>query len=270
MVTPGYLEVLNARMLRGRDITWADNATAPRVVLVNQAWIDRFMPGKDPLGHQLRINQRPPATIVGVVPDLHPEDVAEDRRDAIYTPMLQSRHALARVLVRGENGRLVTGDIVRDAVERVDAELPLTEVSTLHEAIFADKKLLDAFSALFFTFGVGALLLTAAGVYGIVAFGVTRRRKEFGVRMALGARSTDIGSLVLKQGGRQIAFGLGVGLPLAIGLSLAMSSAIDVMRPASVTAYAVPIVMLALTAVVALAVPARRAAGVQPLQALRD
>jgi len=270
-VTPGYLEALDGRLLRGRDIAWSDNAAAPRVALVNQAWVDRYMPGKDPLGHQLVVNGQAPKTIVGVVPDLHPHDVNEDRGDAIYAPMLQSRYVLARLLVRGGgDAGLVSGERLRDAVESVDGDLPISEVSSLHEAIFADKKILDAFGTLFFAFGVGALLLTAAGVYGIVAFSVTRRRKEFGVRMALGARSADIGSLVLRQGGRQIAIGLGIGLPLAVGLSVAMASVIDVMRPASVTAYAVPIGMLAVTAVIALAVPARRAARVQPLQALRD
>jgi putative ABC transport system permease protein len=269
-VTPGYLETLDATLVRGRDLRWSDNAAAPRVALVNTAWVAKYMAAADPIGHTVSINGGAPYTIVGVVPDLHPNDVDDDRRrDAIYTPMQQSPYALARVLVRTTSPPAALGEQLRDAVLAVDPGLPLFEMATLHEAIFADKKVLDAFGGLFFAFGVGALVLTAAGLYGIVAFSVARRTREFGVRMALGATAREVRILVLRQGGRQVLVGLGIGLALGALLAVALRSAVQAIDAGNVSAYAIPVVLLLLTASAALLVPARRASKLEPVKALR-
>jgi putative ABC transport system permease protein len=269
-VTPGFLETLDAKVVGGRDLAWSDNDRSPRVALVNTAWVAKHMAGADPIGHRVSVQDGDPYTIVGIVPDLHPNDVdGDNRRDAIYTPMQQASYVLARILVRTDTRPEALTEQLRDAVLAVDPDLPLFEVATLHDAIFADKKILDAFGGLFFAFGIGALLLTATGLYGIVTFSVARRTREFGVRMALGATAREVKLLVLRQGGRQVVLGLGIGLALGALLAVALRSAVQAIDVGNAGAYAIPVVLLLLTASVALLVPARRASKLEPVRALR-
>ena len=129
---------------------------------------------------------------------------------------------------------------------------------------------LDAFGVLFAAFGGGALFLAIVGVYGVVAFGVTQRTREFGVRIALGAQHADILSLVVRQGGRPVLIGTAIGLVLAVGLHRALAALIDVIQPGDLAIIGGVIGVLVVTAATALLVPARRAAGTEPLQALRQ
>jgi predicted permease len=268
-VTPGFLEVLGARPLRGRDLAWSDDADAEPVALVNETWVRRFSSDRDPVGRSLTLFDAGRFTIVGVVPDLQVQDPEDGAAQGVYLSMLQSRPWGVRILARTAGDPLALASAVRGRVEAVDPDLPVFEIATLHDAIYADKRVLDAFGTLFGVFGAGALFLTVVGLYGVVSFGVTQRTREVGVRMALGADRREIAALVLRQGLRPLAIGGGIGLLLALGLARGIGSAIDFIDALDPLVFAGVFGALGLTAVSALLLPARRASAIEPLRALR-
>ncbi len=158
---------------------------------------------------------------------------------------------------------------IRDALRRVDADMPISDIFTLHEAVYRDKRVPDVLSTLFLLFGVGALSLTAVGLYGVVSFAMTQRTREIGIRLALGATRSQVIQLVVGQGGRHIVAGLIAGMFLAIGLSRGFSAAVEQMPPADLPLLLGIAAALTVTAAAALFVPARRAATLQILNALR-
>jgi predicted permease len=269
-VTPGFLAVLESGVVRGRDIDWRDDQNAPAVALVNESWVARWSPDREPLGRIIEIGARR-MEIVGVVPDLLPRDIEEEQQHGVYAPYLQREGPInVRLMARGPADALALVQPMRAAIVAVDPDLPVEEFATLYDAIFADKKILDAFSMLFFVFGLGALFLTIIGIYGVVSFSVSRRTREIGVRVALGARGSDIARLVLGDGGRQIAIGGAVGMLLAWALSRALASAIEPVLQADMLIFTAVLAMLVITGLIALLVPTRRALSVEPVRALRS
>jgi ABC-type antimicrobial peptide transport system permease subunit len=203
------------------------------------------------------------------VPDLQIQDPDETRGDGMYLPALQDSYYNTRIIALASGDPLALTSVVRDRVAAVDPDLPLFEIASLHDAIYSDASVLDAFGVLFAVFGGGALFLAIVGVYGVVAFGVTQRTREFGVRIALGARREDILSLVMRQGARSVLIGTAIGLLLAIALHRAIAALIDFIEPGDLAVVGGVVGVLVITAVTALLVPARRAAGIEPLRALR-
>jgi hypothetical protein len=269
LVTPGFFDLMGAGAIRGRALDWRDDASAPGAAVVNQSWVRRFSPDRDPLGRWIWFGERG-LQVVGVVPDLQMQDPGDLRGDGVYASMLQMRPYAARVMARASGDPLALTPLVRDAAEAVEPDLPLFEVATLHEAIYADKRVLDAFGALFAVFGLGALFLTIVGIYGVVSFAVARRAREIGVRMALGASRARIIRLVLGQGARLIALGTGAGLAIAFGISHALAAASQFFQPAGAPTYLAIAATLMATAAAALLRPARRALKLQPTEALRQ
>jgi predicted permease len=268
MITPGFFDVVGARVLRGRGIGWRDKPGATVAAVVNTSWVRRFSPDRDPIGRRIWLGERM-LEIVGVVPDLQMQDPEDRRGDGMYVSLLQSRPYAIRVLARTQGDPLALTSVVRDAAESIDPDLPLFEVSSLYDAIYSDKKVLDAFGALFFAAGVGSLLLTMVGLYGIVSFAVASRTREIGVRVALGASRGNIARLVIGQGSKLIAIGIAVGLAIAVGLSHALAAATEFFQPAGVLTYLVIAGALVATAAVALLRPVRRALALAPIDALR-
>jgi len=268
LVTPGFLDVLGAQVTRGRDLNWQDVATAPAVALVNQSWVRKFSNDRDPIGRQVWFDDLA-LEIVGVVPDLQMQDPGDPASDGVYASLLQVRPYVVRVMVRTAGDPLALTGAVRDAVEAVDRDLPLFEIATLREAIYADKKVLEAFGGLFFLFGVGALFLTVLGLYGVVSFAVRQRSREIGVRVALGATPRDVAALVLRQGAWLVGAGMAVGLLIAFALSRAMAANVDFIRPAAPLTYVAIAGVIGVTALAGLLRPVRRAVGLPPMTALR-
>jgi putative ABC transport system permease protein len=268
MITPGFFEVVGARVVRGRGIEWSDKPGSPVAAVVNTSWVQRFSPDREPIGRKIWLGERM-LEVVGVVPDLQMQDPGDRRGDGIYVSMLQSRPYAIRVLARTRGDPLALTAVVRDAAESIDPDLPLFEVSSLYDAIYSDKKVLDAFGALFFAAGVGALLLTMVGLYGIVSFAVASRTREIGVRVALGASRGNIARLVIGQGSKLIAIGVAAGLVIAVGLSHALAAATEFFQPAGALTYVAIAVALVATAAAALVRPVRRALALAPVEALR-
>ena len=268
LVSPGFFDVLGAHVVRGRAIEWSDGANAPAVAVVNESWIRQFSRDRDPIGRRIWFGDLK-LRIVGVVPDLQMQDPGDHNADGVYASLLQVRPYVVRIMVRAQGRPLALMPQVRDAVQAVDPDLPLFEVATLRDAIYADKKVLDAFGTLFFLFGLGALFLTMVGLYGVVSFAVRERVREIGVRVALGARPTDVVTLVLRQGMPLVGIGTGLGLLIAFGLSHAMAAQVEFVHPASTLTYVAIAATLGATAMAALIGPTRRALMLQPMRALR-
>ena len=268
MITPGFLDVLDARVLRGRGIEWSDGAGAPLVAVVNESWVRRFSPDRDPIGRRIHLGDRA-LEVVGVAPDLQMQDPGDRRGDGVYVSMLQMRPYAVRVMARGAGNPLSLTTAVRDAVESVDPDLPLFEIAELYDAIYADKKVLEAFGALFFVFGIGALFLTMVGVYGVVSHAVTQREREIGVRVALGASRWNVTRLVLGQGLRLVGIGTAIGLVIAFGLSHALAAATEFLQPAGALIYVALAGALLATAAAGLLRPVQRALALAPMEALR-
>jgi predicted permease len=268
-VTPGYFEVLGARVLAGRGLTWQDDAAAPAVAVVSEAFVRRFSPDRDPLGRRVFLGSRA-LTIVGIVPDLMPRDIQERRTDGLFASILQFRPFAVRVVARGAGDPATLAPLLRQATGRVDADLPLYEVFTVREAALRDKAVLEVLSSLFLLFGSGALGLTAVGLYSVVAFAVALRTREFGIRLALGATRADIARLVAAQGGTQIAVGLATGIALAIGLTRAFAAAVEGAPAGDGQVLLVIVAAVSATAAAAMAVPARRATSIEIVAALKS
>jgi predicted permease len=267
-VTPGFFDVLEARVLRGRGIEWRDGPDAPTVAVVNESWIRRYSSNRDPMGRRLWFDDRA-FEIVGVVPDLQMQDPEDVAGDGVYASLLQTHPYAMRVILRTAGDPLALTPALWNAIEAVDPDLPLFEVATLHDAIYAEKKVLDVFGMLFFVFGVGALFLTIIGLYGVVSFAVSRRAREIGIRVALGAAPRDVVGLVLRQGVTLIALGTSIGLLVAYGLSQALAANLEPIEPASPLTYVAIAGTLCGTALLGLLRPVRRALALEPVSALR-
>jgi predicted permease len=267
-VTPEFFDLLGARVLRGRAIEWRDGPGGPPVAVVNQSWVRRHSPDQDPIGRRLWIGQQT-LEIVGVVPDLQMQDPEDRAGDGVYASLLQVRPYAVRLMLRTAGAPLALTTQVRQVVEAVDPDLPLFEVATLHDAIYSDKKVLDAFGALFLLFGVGALFLTMVGLYGVVSFAVRQRSREIGVRVALGAAPRDVVGLVLRQGASLVGIGTAAGLFIAFGLSQALAAVLEFVQPAGPLTYVAIAAALGATALAGLLRPTVRALSLDPMTALR-
>jgi putative ABC transport system permease protein len=268
VVTPEFFDVLGARVLRGRGLTWRDDADAPAVAVVNESYVRKYSANRDPLGRHLWFGERE-LTIVGVVPDLQIQDVDEKAGDGVYASILQLRPYAVRMVLRTAGDPLAITPRVLDAVESVDPDLPLYEIGTLRSTIYADKKVLDVFGVLFLLFGAGALFLAGLGLYSVVSFGVSRRAREIGVRVALGARPRDVVGLVLRQGMTLIGVGTAIGLLIAFALSHALAAGIDFVEPAGPRTYFAIAGSLGCAALLGLLRPVQRALALEPVSALR-
>jgi putative ABC transport system permease protein len=274
VVAPGFLAAFGVAPRRGRDVSPADREGTVPVAIVTESFVRRFFPGADPIGRRVRLGgpgtKEPWRTIVGVTPDLHVSGPENRRPDAIYVPLAQAPQRSLSVALRARGDPLALTAAVRETVAALDADLPIYDVKSLPQAIHDQIWFYDVFGAVFLTFGVVALLLAAVGLYAVMAFSVSRRTREVGIRMALGATGRDVTALILRQGSAQLAVGLALGLALAAGLSQFMGFLLVQVDPRDPTVFAGVVLTLSLAGAAACLVPARRATRVDPLVALRS
>jgi putative ABC transport system permease protein len=272
-ITPGYLRSMHVPLLNGRDITDADNADRPAVVLVSESFARRFWPHENPLGKHLTLTFYPGIAreIVGVVGDVKQAGLDRDMgRETIYNALAQMRRTTFRLAIRTNVPPANLVSAVTAAVHQVDPDEPLLKVETMEDVVNASlfqqrfsMLLLAAFAGL-------ALLLAAVGIYSVLAFAVRRRAREIGIRMAVGAQTRDVLRMVLYDGMKPTLLGVAIGLAGALALGRVMASLIYGVKATDPITFAAVSMLLAAATLFASMIPAWRATRVDPIKALRD
>jgi len=271
MAGPRYFETMQVPLVRGRGFTDADRPGAPLVVVVNESFAKKFWGNADPIGKRLSISGEsgPWLEVVGVARDGKYVSIAESPTPYVYYPQLQNPDAVTLHVRTGDDPkRLLTA--VRREVATVAPTWMIERPRTLAEHIGASLLPQRIAAGILASFGVVALLLAAVGLYGVVAFAVAQRTREIGIRVALGAQSSEVLRLMLRQGMTLAGIGLLVGLPLAIGAGKLVSGFLLGAGAADPLVFIVAAVTLGLVTLVASYVPARRASRVDPIVALRS
>ena len=277
-VTRGFFSTFGVRVLRGRDFTEADGAASLRVAIVNQSFADKFFPKREVLGQRFAERERRDSlgawiTIVGVVPDQRMEGFRFGRGNpwGYYLPLAQRDPRFASIAIRtAGNDPLALTRAVREAVRGINPNLPVYSVDSMRGVIHDQGWFYLVFGTLFIVFGGAALFMATVGLYGVLSFSVSRRMREMGIRMALGASAPDVIRLILRQGGVQLAFGLGTGLLLALGLTRVIGSLMFEVTPRDPPVFLLVVLIITAVGLLASLVPARRATRTEPVAALRS
>ena len=279
LVTSGYFEALGIPLVRGRALSERDVATGPPVAVISQAMARRIWPGQDPIGRRVRQSSAagaPWVTVVGVVGDVQERD---DLAETWYLPYAQgaqfmpvSFSTLRIVVVARGAGEAASPVVpaVRRVIRSLDPTLPVFDVATLgslHVAEHATARLGASISGAFAMLG---LILAAIGIYGVISYATSRRRREIGVRMALGARGADVMRDVMARGGTLVVTGLVIGLLAALSAGRLVRSLLSEVPPHDPMTFAAVAVVLGTVGLLAAWIPARRAARVDPMVALRE
>jgi putative ABC transport system permease protein len=281
MVSAGYVETLGIRVTKGRGIDEHDTDTSPRVAMVNENFVNRFLPGVDPIGQRIVFSDARPSApqgaaqvnpnefqIVGIFHNLRGAGMAEDYPE-INVPFWQNPRVRASIAFRTDSNPKAFLRSVAAAVNSVDPDMPLGGARTVDE-IISESLAIPRFSVVLFAcFGALGLLLAAVGIYGVMAFGVAQRTHEFGVRIALGAQRSRVIGLVLKEGITLAIIGGSIGLVGAFLVRRAMQITLFGVPAVDVRAFGAMFLLLFVAALVACLVPALRASRVEPLEALR-
>jgi putative ABC transport system permease protein len=275
IVTAGYFDTFQAKVRRGREFTPADTATSQPVAIVNESFARMHFPGIDPIGHQMKrirpASQEPWLTIVGVVPDLLMEGIGNNNASPIgyYIPIAQSDVANGvRIAVRSQGDPAALTSLIRSAVASLDPVLAIYEVETMRRVIDRQTWFYTVFGSFFMAFGLCALFLAAAGLYGVMSFSVTQRTREMGIRSALGARGVPLVALVMRRAVVQLAVGLFFGLALALLASGSLAPVLYHVQPRDRAVFAAVVATLSLASLIATFLPARRVTRIDPVVAL--
>jgi putative ABC transport system permease protein len=272
-VSPGYLELMRIPVRAGRSLTGADRVDAPWAVVVNESFARRYLGDRDPLGQRLWIGPTDGQayTVVGVVGDVKQLSLAGEVPDAVYTTTAQWRFAQhgMSLVVRGAGDAAALVPAVREAIWTVDAEQPVVRVATMESMVAGTSAERRFILLLFQVFAVAALVLTMAGIYGMMAGLVAERTRELGLRAAVGATAGQIVGLVLRFGARVTGIGLAVGVAGAVIGTRLMRAMLYGVSHLDVVTYGAVVVVLAVMATIACALPALRAARIDPARALR-
>ncbi|HEV2500433.1 MAG TPA: ABC transporter permease [Terriglobia bacterium] len=275
-VAPGYFETLGIPVLLGRLIGPQDTPTSPKVVVVNQAFANRFLHGQNPIGRRVWVGHSTspsadlPQEIIGLVADARVHNAAQAPQPFAYMPLSQDPQFFAgNIEVRATGDPAGVAAEVRQAIREVDSALPIMSVQTLRRLVYDQLNQQRLVARLSVLFSLLALVLAAVGLYGVMAYWVTRRTQEIGIRMALGAQKHDVLRLVVGRGLVMTLLGAGFGLSAALGLTRLMASSLyGVKANDPGTCIAASLLIVAVT-LLACYIPARRATKVDPMVALR-
>ena len=272
-VTPDYFTTMGIKILKGRQFDSSNRETSSLVAMVDEKLAREYWPNEEPLGRRLKLggpkSRAPWLTIVGVVPSVKNRRLDEDAKFYVYEPLSQWAPRESSLVVRTTINPAAMTASVRSQVAALDQELPLFDITTVDESVARSVSTRRLSSILLLAFAVTALLLAVIGIYGVISLNVNNRTNEFGIRLALGAQPRNVLRLVLGQGMRVAAVGVVIGIGAALLLTRLMETLLFGVTPTDPLTFVVVAAVLALAALVAAYIPARRATRVDPLVALR-
>ena len=279
VVTPGYFKAIGMRLVRGRAIEDADLETSPGVVVINEAMAKKYWPNDEPLGKRFRLGGRAGpgmVTIIGVVADVRQASLAATPEPEMYLAHTQFRFwggggilSSLNLVLRTTGEPSALSRAVRGEITALDAQLPVGEFRTMEQVRGASVSQPRFLMFLFSTFSVVALAIAVIGIYGVIAYGVAQRRKEIGIRVALGARPSSVAGMVVKQGVVLAAAGIAVGLVLAFALTRFLAGFLFAVTPTDPITLVVVVASLGVAALLASFIPAHRATRTDPVEVLR-
>jgi putative ABC transport system permease protein len=282
VVFPGYFRTMNITLLRGRDITAADNLNAPDVVVINEQMAKRYWPGGDAVGKRITLDNpaKNPSwvTVVGVASDAKQDTWTGTPAPEMYLPLMQSKDYLQApsghfeyitLVARTKKDPSAMISEIKNVVASIDKNVVVSEITTMDEAVAEANAQSRLEMWLFLAFAGTALILAAMGIYGVMSYTVSRRTHEMGIRMALGADRNDVVRLVLRQAMMLAVVGTACGVLASLALARFMANMLYGVRPSDPLTYGSVVLMITAVALIASYVPARRATRVDPVRALR-
>lgn len=282
VVGPDYFRTVQVKLAAGRAFTDADGVGGVPTVIVNQKLANKFWPRENPLGKKLRLLEKnvpqPWLTVVGVSPDILQDNGNSavksgsgliEQDPLLYLPFRQRPQNVMSIAARTRVPAATLGDTFRRAVQAVDPDLPVRDLATLETQVALHNWTLRVFGSMFAIFGGIAFLLASVGLYAVIAHSVNQRTQEIGVRLAMGAKMTDVLRLVFAQGMGQLAIGLAIGLAAALAVTRVMGDLLVGVSPTDPLTFTTVALVLVLAGVLGCAIPARRAIRVDPAITLR-
>ena len=276
VVGPNYFSTMEVPLRAGRTFSEDELSQARHVAIINQAFADKYMSGTNPLGQKavifmksLEESGNPSSEIIGVVGDVRQMGLDTPGEPTVYWPYPELVYSGMTILVRTSNDPLALVPAVRNELQQMDPEQPMAAVATMDQLLGESLERSRFTMLLLAIFAAMALLLASVGIYGVIAYGVTQRTQEFGIRIALGARRSDVLRLVLGQGTRLALLGIGLGIIFALALSKFLGTLLYGITPTDPLTFGAVALLLTLVALVACFVPAHRATRVDPIEALR-
>jgi predicted permease len=271
-VTPDYFDTVGIPLLSGRPFETRDRKGAPLVAVVNQAFARHFFQEQPPLGRRFGLGEEESSRdieIVGVVVDLKNNDLREETLPLVYLPVMQNMVHMNSLEIHTRGDLAAVAGQVRQAIHQTAPELPILEASTLIEKVDHSLRQEKLISKLTGFFGLLALALASIGVYGVLAYGVTQRTNEIGIRMALGARRYDVVWMILKDATGLVGIGVVIGVLMALATTHLVSSMLFGLTDKDPATLLLATAFLILVAGFAGYLPARRASRLEPIEALR-
>ncbi|HVG24847.1 MAG TPA: FtsX-like permease family protein, partial [Thermoanaerobaculia bacterium] len=268
VITPGLLATLKIPLLKGRDIQPTDRENTPKVVVVNEAFVRENFPNENPIGRKLELSPDNVAEIVGVTADVRWRSLTADPPAIMFFAHRQSARRFMSYVVRAPNASSMA-PVLRAIVRRLDRQQPIVDIKLLSGSRVESLATRRFNLMLLAVLAVVALVLAAVGIFSVMSYAVTQRTAEIGIRMALGAGTNDVFRLIVGHAVKLVAIGSAIGIAGALMSSRAIGSLLYGIKPADPWTYAAIVIMIAGTALLASYLPARRAAKVDPLVAIR-
>jgi len=280
-VSPDFFDAFGVRLLDGRPFRESDDRNAPRVAIVNQSFVERYMPGEDPLGkwlwlYRFGLPRAQRRRVVGVAPDLaltprRPGTGFVDEDSAgLYVPLAQSPSPSMGIVVRTPRPPVSLVEMVRAEVEAIAPGQPVYDINTLDRAIEGQNVYYRVIGEGFSILAISALFIASIGLYGIMSSSVNRRRKEIGVRVAMGAQPKNVLGMLMKQGLFQLGLGITLGVTLAVSFAGMLEVTLFEVKPWDPLVFGTIASVLFIAGAVACIIPARRATRVDPVAVLRE
>jgi predicted permease len=267
-ISPGYMRTIGLPLVAGRGFTDQDDALAPLVVIVNQRFVDYYWPGQSAIGRRMTVLGKD-VEIVGLVRTAKYQAVREDPQITIYFPIAQRPMSEVTLHVRTGADPASTAAALTAMVRAIDPRLPVYNAATLADHVNARLSNERVLNLLATIFGALAIIVSAAGLYGLVAQSVARRTREIGIRVAVGAQRRDVMGLFVSDTMTLVLIGIGAGVPLALGAARQFSAILYGLDPSDPLTLALAAGGLGVVAIIAVALAAQRATRVEPIVALR-